>query len=281
MYCFFRQGYSIMKTPVVIVEIWIHMPDFKTELLKKISSELSPEAVRIWFDDCGFAGLRNNRIELEIPSAFKRKMLELRLSGIVSKAASELAGTDYPVCFVPAADSNKKSSEREHQPGFEDFIRGKSNEYALASVLSAADRPAEKLPHPIYIYGEAELGKTHLLLAAKKKIEELLPETRIAYFPAADFIELFGAPAKDFLLIDDFFADGTGKLESCVNASLNSGANIIAAGRIPPDENGGAFMLPGTGIICTPADIQPPDEETLQAINMMTELRNGRVPVPV
>ena len=251
------------------------MPELKTELLKKISEEISPEAVQIWFDDCGFTGLRNGRIEMEIPSEFKRKMLEKRLGDIVRKAVEELAGKAYPVCFVPG------SSNGENGPSFEDFVRGKGNELALACVLAATDRPAEKLPHPVYIYGEKDTGKTHLLLSAKKRIETLSPELRALYASADEFVELFGVPQKDFLLLDDFFTDDSGKLASYVKTALGKGTNIIAAGRIPPDEaaDAGSFLLPGTDILCTPADIQPPDVETRQAIDMVRELRKGSLAV--
>lgn len=254
------------------------MADLRTELLKKITELSSPETVRIWLEDCGFVGLRNEKIEIELSSDFKRKMTEIRLGTLVRNAVSQLTGMEYPVCFVTKLRQTEKQVGAVSAAGFESFIKGKGNEFALACVLAATDRPNDRLKEPVYIYGAENLGKSHLLRAAQNRLEKLAPGIKAVYLSAEELKELFCPPKTDYLLIDDFSIDQSGKLQSYLRTALNERVNIIAAGRIPPDETTtGAFVLPGTDIICSPADIQPPDIETLQAINMEKELRNGRI----
>ena len=47
---------------------------------------------------------------------------------------------------------------------FETFVKGASNQFALAAALRVAETPARSY-NPLFIYGSAGLGKTHLLHA--------------------------------------------------------------------------------------------------------------------
>ena len=47
---------------------------------------------------------------------------------------------------------------------FENFVVGKSNEFAYKVAMAVAQNPAKKY-NPLFIYGNAGLGKTHLMQA--------------------------------------------------------------------------------------------------------------------
>src|SRR5690606_21935768 len=47
---------------------------------------------------------------------------------------------------------------------FETFVKGASNQFPLAAALRVAETPARSY-NPLFIYGSAGLGKTHLLHA--------------------------------------------------------------------------------------------------------------------
>ena len=64
---------------------------------------------------------------------------------------------------------------------------GKSNEFAHAAALAAADSPGENNYNPLFIYGDTGLGKTHLVHAIGNQIRERDPEAKILYVTAEQF----------------------------------------------------------------------------------------------
>ena len=69
--------------------------------------------------------------------------------------------------------NKEKSSVRNEKYTFETFVTGTSNRFAHAAALSVAERPAESY-NPLFIHGEAGLGKTHLLQAIESYILSLI-----------------------------------------------------------------------------------------------------------
>ncbi len=103
---------------------------------------------------------------------------------------------------------------------FGSFVPGSNSEFAHAACLSVADRPAMTY-NPLFIHGEAGLGKTHLLHAIGHRILEHNPKSRVVYITSEEFTNGFIDSIRnglmkfrrkyrqaDVLLIDDiqFFA---------------------------------------------------------------------------
>ncbi len=72
-----------------------------------------------------------------------------------------------PMPSRTAADLNPRYT-------FETFVKGASNQFALAAALSVAETPARSY-NPLFIYGAAGLGKTHLLHAIGHYVDAELP----------------------------------------------------------------------------------------------------------
>ena len=80
--------------------------------------------------------------------------------------------------------NKEKTSVRNEKYTFETFVTGTSNRFAHAAALSVAERPAESY-NPLFIHGEAGLGKTHLLQAIESYIHENYPMHSTKYVSTA------------------------------------------------------------------------------------------------
>ncbi len=168
---------------------------------------------------------------------------------------------------------------------FEAFVPAESNRFAHAAALSVAERPARSY-NPLFIYGVAGLGKTHLLHAIAHYVHQNLPSHTVRYVSCEAFMNDFvdairtntGLAFKrryrenDILLIDDIqFMEGKEGLQEEFFHTFNSlhGTNrqIVISSDRPPraiatleDRLRSRFEW---GLI---TEIRPPDLETRLAI---------------
>jgi hypothetical protein len=106
--------------------------------------------------------------------------------------------------------------------GFETFVKGQSNQFALAAAQRVAEVPARSY-NPLFIYGAAGLGKTHLLHAIGHYVDQNYSHYEIRYVSTETFLNEYvdairsNATAQfkrryrdvDVLLIDDIqFMEG-------------------------------------------------------------------------
>ena len=182
--------------------------------------------------------------------------------------------------------------------GFETFVKGQSNQFALAAALRVAETPGRSY-NPLFIYGAAGLGKTHLLHAIGHYVDQNYSHYQIRYVTTETFLTEYVDAIRnnstaqfkrhyrdvDVLLIDDIqFIEGKEGLQEEFFHTFNSlhGANkqiVISSDRIPDniatleDRLRGRFKW---GLI---TDIQPPDLETRLAI-LRNKAERDRTDVP-
>ncbi len=181
---------------------------------------------------------------------------------------------------------------------FETFVKGASNQFALAAALRVAETPARSY-NPLFIYGSAGLGKTHLLHAIGHYVHSNYQHHEVRYVSTETFMNEYVDAIRqnttnslrrryrdiDVLLIDDIqFIAGKEGLQEEFFHTFNSlhGANkqiVISSDRMPDaiptleERLRGRFKW---GLI---TDIQPPDLETRLAI-LRNKSERDRVLVP-
>jgi len=100
---------------------------------------------------------------------------------------------------------------------FDEFVRGPSNSWALASAQGVVANPGKGGYNPLFIHGGTGLGKTHLMQAIGNELKKKNPELAICYITAETFLNEYVNSLKngeiesfrhryrnvDVLLVDD------------------------------------------------------------------------------
>ena len=181
---------------------------------------------------------------------------------------------------------------------FEEFVKGASNQFALAAALRVAETPGRSY-NPLFIYGSAGLGKTHLLHAIGHYVHDNYQHHDVRYVSTETFMNEYVDAIRqnttsalrrryrdvDVLFIDDIqFIAGKEGLQEEFFHTFNSlhGANkqiVISSDRMPDAIPTLEERLRGRFKWGLLTDIQPPDLETRTAI-LRNKAERDHVEVP-
>lgn len=278
------------------------------------------------FNDVVAVTSEDDSLRLQVPNAHVRDRIVTRYRPLVIDALDEIGESDRELIIdisdVALADDTVIDDTEEFdldttpqkavQPNngkgnviglnprytFENFVKGASNQFALAAALRVAETPARSY-NPLFIYGSAGLGKTHLLQAIGWYVHAHYAHYEVRYVSTETFLNEYVDAIRtnttaafkrryrdvDVLLIDDIqFMEGKEGLQEEFFHTFNSlhGANkqiVISSDRMPDaiptleDRLRGRFRW---GLI---TDIQPPDMETRLAI-LRNKAERDNTPLP-
>ena len=175
--------------------------------------------------------LDNDVAKVEVPNFINYSIITQHISTVEDCLGSVL-GKKLPVKLIQHDDLvNNVETVVENKPiikndflsdvispnqTFVNFVVGRSNAQAHLAALTCASNLAA-VYNPLFIYGNAGLGKTHLLNAIGNKIKELFPDKKIGLISGLEFVEGVGKASNenrfdefketfkslDVLLVDD------------------------------------------------------------------------------
>ncbi len=268
--------------------------DIWNEILKILSTQLTPTAITTWFSDCEPVEVEDCRLVLHTTTDFKRSIIMSRFADTIKAALYELFSCDFELTVLAGDEINEYTSSKKEEDNalpemagytFDRFIVGNSNKFAHAAAVAVAENPGKNY-NPLFIYGNSGLGKTHLLLAIGQAIHERDAAKKIAYIKGDEFTNQLVKSIKDgtaeefrtkYRNVDLFLVDDiqfiAGKQQT-QNEFFHTFNNIYEAGHqivITSDRTPLEMSLLDDrlrtrfegGLM---ADIQPPDLETRMAI---------------
>lgn len=277
------------------------------ELIKetlRTEYDLSDISYNTWVKPLNYHSEKDDIVTIMIPSdqAHALKYISSKYKSYFQVTISEMMDHTYDISFILEKDAenemlsspgavyniNYENANLNSKYRFDTFVVGGNNKFAHSASLAVAESPGVAY-NPLYLYGGAGLGKTHLMHSIGHFILNQNPDMKVLYVTSEQFtnevIESIrsGNAAKmnklrekyrtvDVLLIDDVqFIIGKESTQEeffhTFNVLHSAGKQIILSSDKPPKEMEtleerfrSRFEWGLT------ADIQPPDYETRMAI---------------
>ncbi|MHB0955955.1 MAG: DnaA ATPase domain-containing protein [Pirellulaceae bacterium] len=249
--------------------------DIDSAVREAVAEEVGRERFDLWFGDGVHLRLTGESLLVSAADQFTLDRLRLQFQPELLAACRRLA--NGPVCvgfvldhtlaesvidfaWVPKVERAAEASAALASPQFsrrfarlDDFVVGSCNRVALTAAQMVAERPGPV--SPLFLYGPAGCGKTHLLEGIWSAVRSSSQSRRVLYLTAEQFTSMFlealrgsGLPNfrhkyrhVDLLLIDDvqFFLGKRAtlvELQNTVDALLREGRQLVLAADRSPSE---------------------------------------------
>ncbi len=263
------------------------------KVMRHMEERLDSTTLAAWFDDCEVVELTEEHLILYSPSDFRRDIILRRYSPYIHDALKEIFSSDAKLMvygdkeMAAFRSKDKINTGMDFNPQFtfDNFVVGPSNRFAHSAAIAVSNNPGQ-VYNPLFIYGPAGVGKTHLLYAIANGIRKQNANANIVYIKGDQFTnELIAAIQSgkniefrskyreaDLFLIDDiqFIAGKESTQEEffhTFNKLYEENKQIVMTSDRRPSD-----MLTLEDRLKTRfewgllADVQPPDYETRMAI---------------
>ncbi len=271
------------------------------KIQNEIQNEIDKNSFETWFSPTVYIGEESDSLYIKVPNSYFKDWLSFHYTSLVSRISQNLFDKAYEIKYIVDDTSSpfirRSPEERKSKHGqllnpnlnpnytFENFVVGSCNQFAHAAATAVVKNPAKSY-NPLYIYGGAGLGKTHLMNAIGHNILNNSRSLKILYITTEKFMNdlinhlQYGKildfrqkyRSMDVLLIDDIhYLSGRERTKEeffhTFNHLYDSQKQIVISSDCTPKE------IPNLeerfssrfewGLI---ADLKPPDIETRIAI---------------
>ncbi len=276
------------------------------EALGRIETKVAAYSFHTWFSPTSLVKDDRSTLFVRVADPAAVEWIHKHYTGVITEALTEVGRGGTTVVLLPEGTEPGEPADLETPEtaelaearatnagigglsprySFDTFIVGASNQFAHAACLAVAEAPSRSY-NPLFLYGGAGLGKTHLMHAIGHYILTHSQGLKLTYISAERFMnEVIHAirydrilefreryRSVDILLVDDVqFIAGKDRTQTeffhTFNALHDAQKQIVLSSDCPPhqiseleDRLRSRFEW---GLI---ADLQPPDLETKIAI---------------
>lgn len=159
-------------------------PEDKTNawlrIVQAVQKKVDENSFETWFEPTSFIGEEGDALYIKVPNSYFRDWLSFHYSALINECAQELLGKPFDIKYIfdetPSSFIRRSPDERKTKQGlllnpnlnpnytFDNFVVGSCNQFAQAAATAVAKNPGKSY-NPLYVYGGAGLGKTHLMNA--------------------------------------------------------------------------------------------------------------------
>ncbi len=271
------------------------------QIMNSLQKDIDKNSYETWFEPTSYIGKEADSLYIKVPNSYFKDWLSFHYSSLISRRSKEALGKVFDIKYIfdetPSPFMRRSPHERKTKQEmllnpnlnpnytFENFVVGSCNQFAQAATSAVAKNPAKSY-NPLYLYGGAGLGKTHLMNAIGHFILRNSGRVKILYITTEQFMNdlinhlQYGKildfrqkyRSVDVLLMDDIhYISGKERTKEeffhTFNHLYDSQKQIVISSDCSPNE------IPNLeerfrsrfewGLI---ADLKPPDIETRIAI---------------
>jgi len=267
------------------------------EILKMTRHEFGDQQFRAWFEPTELASFNHSSIVLKVPNKYFQDWIEDNYQQFIIERATTIL--QRPITSITYVWDTHGSEPEGRTSGvgfqsnldadltFENFIVGRSNEFAAAAARNVAEAPSTNY-NPLFFFSDVGLGKTHLMHAIGNAIIKQNPSMRVLYVRAEEYYQQFVDSLKrstpeafqeryrqtvDVLLVDDvqFFSVKKSATSEHFFHTFNAlhmarKQIVLTADKKPHELEGMEERLRSRFAMGLVTDITYPDDETRMAI---------------